>query len=104
GLILSAILLCLAALFFLLMTATTIFAVFFIGRHNPSASPTPPFLIYIELFFCIFYLGLAVWDIVTAIGILRLRSWARYSIIAIGVCTAIFSLMGIIGLVVTLFA
>jgi hypothetical protein len=40
---------------------------------------------------CIFFLALAAWGIATAIGVIRLRRWARYSILVIGGLIAVFS-------------
>ena len=100
GLILSAIVLSLAALFLLLMTALMAFAGLFAG-HQPTVPAAPHFLIYFMLAISVFYAVLAVWAILTVIGILRLRSWARYSILIIGgglavlgILTALFTLVG----------
>jgi hypothetical protein len=100
GLILSAIVLSLAALFLLLLTALMAFAGVFAG-HQPAVAASPHFLTYFMLAISVFYAALAVWAILTVIGILRLRSWARYSILVIGgglsvlgLLAAIFSLVG----------
>ena len=100
GLILSAIMLSLAALFLLLLTALMAFAGVFAG-HQAAVAASPHFLTYFMLAISVFYAALAVWAILTVIGILRLRSWARYSILVIGgglsvlgVLAAIFSLVG----------
>jgi len=42
---------------------------------------------------------LAAWSIATLVGLARLRSWARYSILIIGGCVAALSLLSIFGLV-----
>src|SRR5271156_2340944 len=83
GLILSAIVLSLAALFLLLLTALTAFASIF-AQHQPSIAATPHFALYLMLAVSAFYAVLATWAIFTVIGILRLRSWGRYSILIIG--------------------
>jgi hypothetical protein len=83
GLIVSAIVLSLAALFLLLMTALTALAGIF-AEHQRSIAATPHFALYLVLAFSAFYAVLAVWAILTVIGILRLRSWGRYSILIIG--------------------
>ncbi len=100
GLILSAIVLSLAALFLLLLTALMAFAGVFAG-HHPAVAASPHFLTYFMLAISAFYAALAVWAILTVIGILRLRSWARYSILVIGgglsvlgLLAAVFSLVG----------
>jgi len=38
----------------------------------------------------LFYAALAVWSILTSIGLVRLRSWARYSVLVIAGCVAFF--------------
>jgi hypothetical protein len=99
GLILSAILLSLAALFLLLMTALTAFASIFAQRQL-SIAAMPHFALYSMLAVSVFYAVLAAWAILTVIGILRLRRWGRYSILIIGgglallgVLAAAFSLL-----------
>lgn len=82
GLILSAIALSVAALFLLLSAALTAFTgIFAVYQRSPVLSPH--FLLYLMLATSIFYAALAVWAILTVIGILRLRPWARYSILII---------------------
>jgi hypothetical protein len=83
GVILSAIVLGLAALFLLLMAALMAFAGHF-ARHRLSTTASPHLAILFILGISVFYAILAVWAILTVIGILRLRSWARYSILVIG--------------------
>jgi hypothetical protein len=43
-----------------------------------------------------FVLGLAIWGIATAIGLFRLRRWARYSLLVIGGCLAFFGLISML--------
>jgi hypothetical protein len=96
GLILSAIVLSLTALFLLLITALTAFVGIFAG-HQPSIAGAPHFLTYFMLAISVFYAAVAVWAILTVIGILRLRSWARYSILVIGgglAAIGVFALFG----------
>ncbi|MGD0442658.1 MAG: hypothetical protein ABSA39_01860 [Edaphobacter sp.] len=83
GLVLSAIVLGLAAFFLLLTTALMVFAGI-LARNQPSISAAPHFVTYLMLALSVFYSALSVWAILTVIGILRLRSWARYSILIIG--------------------
>jgi hypothetical protein len=102
GLILSAALLSLAALFFVVTAVFMVFAGIFVDHHPfIAATPTvtPHFYIYLMLAVAVFYAALATWATLTVIGILRLRSWARYSILIIGGLTALFSLIGGIGTV-----
>ena len=72
GLILSAIVLSLAALFLLLMTALMAFGGFFTA-HQPSSVMAPHLVMYFMFAFSAIYAALAVWAILTVIGILRLR-------------------------------
>jgi len=83
GIILSAIVLSLAALFHLLMTAVMALAGLFTG-NQPASPAMPHFAMFLALGVSVFYAILAVWAILTVIGILRLRLWARYSILVIG--------------------
>jgi hypothetical protein len=96
GLILSAIVLSLAALFLLLLSAVSVFTSLFASRQ-PSTAAMPHFVTYLFVALSIFYAAQAVWAILTVIGILRLRSWARYSILIIGgglVVIGVFLLLG----------
>lgn len=92
GLILSAIVLSLAGLFLLLLTALTAFASIF-AQHQPSIAATPHFALYLMLTVSAFYAVLAIWAIFTVIGILRLRSWGRYSILIIGGGLAVIGIL-----------
>ena len=96
GLILSAIVLSLAALFLLLMTALMAVGAVFANRQ-PTVTATPHFVLYVVLVLSIVYAALAVWAIFTVIGILRLRSWARYSILIIGGGLAAMGILAAIG-------
>jgi hypothetical protein len=100
GLILSAIVLSLAALFFVLTTILMVFAGIF-ADHHPFIAATPAvaphFFIYLMLAVAVFYATLATWATLTVIGILRLRSWARYSILIIGGGIAVLSLFAGMG-------
>src|SRR5271170_1083382 len=97
GLILSAIVLSLAALFLLLMTALMAFGGFFTA-HQPSSVMAPHLVMYFMFAFSAIYAALAVWAILTVIGILRLRLWARYSILIIGGGLAVFCILGVFGI------
>ncbi len=96
GLILSAIVLSLSALF-LLLTAALMTLVGIFASRKPSLQPEPHFLLYLMLAIGLFYAALAVWAILTVIGILRLRPWARYSILIIGGGTFILGIFGALG-------
>jgi hypothetical protein len=100
GLILSAAFLSLAALFFVITSAFMVFAGIFADHHPFIATTptvTPHFYIYLMLAVAVFYATLATWATLTVIGILRLRSWARYSILIIGGLIAVFSVVAGIG-------
>lgn len=100
GLILSAIVLSLAALFLLLMTAVMAFTGV-LAPHQPETAAAPHFVTYLMLAISAVYAALAVWAILTVIGILRLRSWARYSILIIGGALAVLSVFGIFGTIIS---
>lgn len=100
GLILSAIVLSLIALFLLLITALMVFSGRF-AAHQPAFSASPHFILYLMLAIGGFYAVLTVWAILTVIGILRLRQWGRYSILIIGgglaalnLFIAVFTILG----------
>jgi hypothetical protein len=96
GLILSAVVLSLSALFLLLIAAIMAITGVFAG-HQPTFQPEPHLLVYLMLTIGFFYAALAVWAILTVIGILRLRPWARYSILIIGGGFFVLGLFGAFG-------
>jgi hypothetical protein len=96
GLVLSAIVLTLAALFLLLSSALMAFAGLF-AQNQPTISAAPHVALFLMLAISIFYAALAVWAILTVIGILRLRPWARYSILIIGGGLAAIGVFGAVG-------
>ncbi len=66
-------------------------------------APTPTWMPLLMYFMSAFVAGLAAWGIVTAIGLFRLRRWARYSVLVIGGCLAFFGLVSMLStLVMTL--
>jgi hypothetical protein len=73
----------LAALLPLLAAAFMAFAGLLVG-HQAAPPELPHFAILLILAVGIFDAILAVWAILTVIGIVRLRLWARYSILIIG--------------------
>jgi len=94
GVVLTAILLGLLAAFLLLGMAFMVLTGF-LALHgmagSQSPSPLPPSLIPI-LFFGMSLAcdALAVWLILTLVGLIRLRSWARYSVLVIAALMAGF--------------
>lgn len=100
GLILASIVLgCFAALQLLAAALYTFLG--FMMRHglpNQPARPgmpTGPYLIAIMAFISVLLAVLAAWAIVTILGLLRLRNWARYSILVIGGCLAALGILSI---------
>ncbi|MBB5316752.1 hypothetical protein [Tunturibacter empetritectus] len=100
GLIFSAVVLSLAALFLLLISSLMAFAGISAG-HQPTVPATPHFVTYLMIAISGFYIALAIWAILTVIGILRLRSWARYSILIIGGGLAFISILAVFGLLLS---
>jgi hypothetical protein len=105
GLILSAIALSLAAFFSILTTVLMMMAGIFADKHPPfiASAPgaTPHFFLYLMLAVAVFYAMLAAWATLTVIGILRLRSWGRYSILIIGGGLAVLGLFAAVGTLVS---
>lgn len=102
GIILSAVVLSLVGIFCLLMSALMVFAG--IGGDHPVSTPMPHFYTFLLVGMAVFYFCIALWMALTAYGILRLRRWARYSILIISGCIAFFSLMSALGIAVSYFA
>jgi hypothetical protein len=94
--ILSAILLGLLALLQLAGAVSMVAAGFLFLKGAPfRATPTPmplpaSFLPIMMFALSLFYAALAVWSIWTLIGLVRMRSWARYSILVIAGCVTLF--------------
>jgi len=106
GVILTSILLGLIALVQLLVAAGMGFGAYAIASHGPAtytsanpATPAPPAIVMTVFIgvFAGFLALLAAWAIVTLIGLIRLRNWARYSILVIGGCMAAFGLVSSCG-------
>ena len=104
GLILSAIVLSVAAFFLTLTTGLMVLIGVFADRHPfiaTTPATTPHFFIYLMLAVAVFYAALATWATLTVIGILRLRSWARYSILIIGGGLTVLGLLAGMGTLVS---
>jgi hypothetical protein len=108
-LILATIILGMAALGQLLFAALMLF-VSFVAKHDssgpytpntPGAPFTPAIMAYVLLGFALFVVLLAVWAITTAIGLLRLRNWARISVLIIGGGMAFLGGLSAFGLIIT---
>ena len=68
---------------------------------NPSPHAAAPSWMPLMMYFIgIVFVGLAIWGIVTAIGLFRLRWWARYSVLVIAGCLAFFGLVSMLVMIV----
>jgi hypothetical protein len=98
GVIVSAIIAIIGSLVSILLGVTMIFMM----RSALVSSPEQPApAIPFGLIFGIltgFYAGFGVWGIVSAIGLLRLRNWARICFAVFGGILAVFSLFGALGM------
>ena len=95
GLIFAVIALGLFTLGLLATGGVSLVGIFFGSQHASATSgpPPPPELIKAVLAgTAIFMLLLAAWSIATMVGLLRLRNWARYSILVIGGLLAFFGI------------
>lgn len=105
GLILSGIVLSVAAFLLTLITGLSVLAGRF-ADHNSAIGTTPAttphFFIYLMLTVAVFYAALATWATLTIIGILRLRPRARYSILIIRRGLAVLALLAGMGTLVSL--
>ncbi|MGD0680462.1 MAG: hypothetical protein ABR990_00315 [Terracidiphilus sp.] len=105
--IFSAILLILGSLFQLLMALGMALSGIILQKQIrsggfPGSTTAPPLPGWMPAFMYaigVFFVALAVWGILTSVGLIRLRRWARYSILVIGGLLAFF---GFIQLLVTL--
>ncbi len=109
GIIISAIVLLLGSLFQLLMsvgmgTAGVVEKRQILAAGNPAtgaalahsavtpAAALPPWMPIFMYVLAGFFAVLAAWGIITAIGLFRMYRWARYSVLVIGGCLAVFCL------------
>jgi hypothetical protein len=101
GLVFSAVILLLLSLFQLLMAfgmavGGAVLPMQAAAHSLPGAPAPPPIPPWMHLFLygiCVFFLALAAWGIATAVGLFRLRRWARYSILVIGGGLALIGLV-----------
>ena len=104
GIIFSGVLLLLGALFQLLLAFLMAFTGVFLHKQIasgrlPNAPASPPMPGWMPIFIyaiCAVFIALAVWGILTAIGLFRVRRWARYSVLVIGGILALFSLVSLL--------
>lgn len=99
GVVFSAIILILGSLFQLLMALAMAFSGIILQKQirsgelpgSTAATPVPDWMPVFIYVICAFIVALAVWGISTAVGLIRMRRWARYSILIIGGLLAVFS-------------
>jgi hypothetical protein len=99
GVVFSAIILILGSLFQLLLALAMAFGGIILQKQIRSgelpgataAAPMPDWMPVFIYAICVFIVVLAAWGISTAVGLIRMRRWARYSILIIGGLLAVFS-------------
>ncbi len=105
GVVVSAIVLILGSLVQLMLAAAMVFAGMMAHRQlgsgasatTPAGPPLAPWMPASLYGFAAFLILLSLWGILTAVGVLRLRRWARYSILVIGGGLALFGLISTMG-------
>jgi hypothetical protein len=109
GVVFSAILLVLGSLFQLPIALLMAFAGVLLhkqigsGGLSGAPGPLPTWMPGYMFALCGFFIALALWGILTSIGLLRLRRWARYSILIIGGALALLGLLSLPVMLVMLF-
>ena len=102
GIIFSGVLLLLGALIQLLLALGMAFTGAFLhiqiasGKlpgSSPASAPVLGWMPIVLYAFCAVFIAVAVWEVLTAVGLFRVRRWARYSVLIIGGILAVFSLM-----------
>jgi hypothetical protein len=73
------------------------------GALPSAAGPMPSWMPAYMFVLCGFFVALALWGILTAVGLFRLRRWARYSVLIIGGALALIGLVSLLATVVMLF-
>ncbi|MGA3372785.1 MAG: hypothetical protein ABSC48_13595 [Terracidiphilus sp.] len=105
GVVFSAVLLILGSLFQLLMALGMAFSGAISQTQIRSGgfpgattnAPMPGWMPAFMYVLCVFFVALAAWGILTAVGLIRLRRWARYSMLVIGGISALFGLVSSLG-------
>jgi hypothetical protein len=106
GIIFSIVILIIGALFQLLGAAVMGFGGFMEEHHlpttaNPSTMPTQPaWLPFLSYGIAIVCLALAAWVVATAVGLFRMRRWARVSTLVLGGLLVFFGLPGLLMMIV----
>jgi hypothetical protein len=102
GITISAVIALIGSVFSIVLGLFTVGSLF-VARNAqipPPASgqPVPPFpFIAITAFSLVFYVGFGVWGVVSAIGLLRMRNWARICFAVFGGILCFFSICGAFG-------
>ncbi len=81
GVTVSAVFLILGCVLTILMGVLMVLA----NSIVPSATPQQPLAKAMMVFMAVVFFGFALWGLLTAVGLLRMRRWARISILVIGV-------------------
>jgi hypothetical protein len=110
GVVLSAVVLLLGSLFELLLAFGMAFAGVFLHKqivsgglpNGTATAPMPGWMPGFLYGICAFFVALAVWGIVTAVGLIRLRRWARYSVLVIGGGLALIGLVSALMMLVVM--
>ena len=71
-----------------------------LAGNEAQHAPIPSWMALMMYVFSAFVAVLAIWGIATAIGLFRLRNWARYSLLVIGGCLAFFGLISMLATLV----
>lgn len=68
-----------------------------------AAGPMPSWMPMFMYVLCAFFIALALWGVLTMVGLFRLRSWARYSVLVIAGGMALIGLISMATTVLMLF-
>jgi hypothetical protein len=82
----------------LLIALATAFAIPYIASKAPAAQYTPGAFVAAT----IFYLALAGWGVGTAVGLFRLRPWARISILSMSVLALVIGIISAVSVFILL--
>jgi uncharacterized membrane protein (DUF2068 family) len=106
GVVFSAVVLILGSLFHILMAlGMALGGVFLQNQLRSRAIAGPPIPATLPIFMfagCVFLIALAVWGIATAVGLFRMRRWARYSVLVIGGGLALIGLFSMLAMLMML--
>lgn len=88
-----------SALLLLLALATVVMILFVAPKTTAAQNPLQP---GIAILGGVFYLALAGWGIATAVGIFRLRPWARISIFTMSVLAVVGCILALVSILILL--